>query len=77
MFLLFYFPSPVPPPPLRPSPFLLCSSSSSSLFLFHRMKETSRKNNVFAQFRKTDRDRQKLIDTVIKQLRNLIAQHHT
>uniref|UniRef100_A0A669AVY8 Exocyst complex component n=1 Tax=Oreochromis niloticus TaxID=8128 RepID=A0A669AVY8_ORENI len=42
-----------------------------------RMKETSRKNNVFAQFRKTDRDRQKLIDTVIKQLRNLIAQHHT
>uniref|UniRef100_A0A669EJZ5 Exocyst complex component n=1 Tax=Oreochromis niloticus TaxID=8128 RepID=A0A669EJZ5_ORENI len=39
--------------------------------------ETSRKNNVFAQFRKTDRDRQKLIDTVIKQLRNLIAQHHT
>ncbi|CAI5685630.1 unnamed protein product [Oreochromis niloticus] len=45
--------------------------------LFKPMKETSRKNNVFAQFRKTDRDRQKLIDTVIKQLRNLIAQHHT
>lgn len=41
------------------------------------MRETSRKNNVFAQFRKTDRDRQKLIDTIIKQLRNLIAQHHT
>uniref|UniRef100_A0A3Q4BHF5 Exocyst complex subunit EXOC6/Sec15 C-terminal domain-containing protein n=1 Tax=Mola mola TaxID=94237 RepID=A0A3Q4BHF5_MOLML len=41
------------------------------------MRETSRKNNVFAQFRKTDRDRQKLIDAVIKQLRNLIAQHHT
>ncbi|KAK1890015.1 Exocyst complex component 6, partial [Dissostichus eleginoides] len=38
------------------------------------MRETSRKNNVFAQFRKTDRDRQKLIDTIIKQLRNLIAQ---
>ncbi|XP_035769098.1 exocyst complex component 6B isoform X1 [Neolamprologus brichardi] len=45
--------------------------------LFKPMKETSRKNNVFAQFRKTDRDRQKLIDTIIKQLRNLIAQHHT
>ncbi|XP_022616821.1 exocyst complex component 6B isoform X5 [Seriola dumerili] len=45
--------------------------------LFKPMKEMSRKNNVFAQFRKTDRDRQKLIDTVIKQLRNLIAQHHT
>ncbi|XP_041635316.1 exocyst complex component 6B isoform X5 [Cheilinus undulatus] len=41
------------------------------------MKETSRKNNMFAQFRKTDRDRQKLIDTIIKQLRNLIAQHQT
>ncbi|CAF87131.1 unnamed protein product [Tetraodon nigroviridis] len=37
------------------------------------MRESNRKNNVFAQFRKTDRDRQKLIDTVIKQLRNLIA----
>ncbi|XP_067436618.1 exocyst complex component 6B isoform X5 [Thunnus thynnus] len=45
--------------------------------LFKPMRETSRKNNVFAQFRKTDRDRQKLIDTIIKQLRNLIAQHHT
>ncbi|XP_031159965.1 exocyst complex component 6B isoform X5 [Sander lucioperca] len=44
--------------------------------LFKPMRETSRKNNVFAQFRKTDRDRQKLIDTIIKQLRNLIAQHH-
>ncbi|KAI9524331.1 Exocyst complex component 6B [Dissostichus eleginoides] len=42
--------------------------------LFKPMRETSRKNNVFAQFRKTDRDRQKLIDTIIKQLRNLIAQ---
>ncbi|XP_039996509.1 exocyst complex component 6B isoform X5 [Xiphias gladius] len=45
--------------------------------LFKPMREMSRKNNVFAQFRKTDRDRQKLIDTIIKQLRNLIAQHHT
>uniref|UniRef100_A0A668UPK6 Exocyst complex component n=1 Tax=Oreochromis aureus TaxID=47969 RepID=A0A668UPK6_OREAU len=49
----------------------------TALALLEKMKETSRKNNVFAQFRKTDRDRQKLIDTVIKQLRNLIAQHHT
>uniref|UniRef100_A0A8C7ZA14 Exocyst complex component n=1 Tax=Oryzias sinensis TaxID=183150 RepID=A0A8C7ZA14_9TELE len=45
-----------------------------SLALLEKMKETSRKNNVFAQFRKTDRDRQKLIDTIIKQLRNLITQ---
>ncbi|RVE60748.1 hypothetical protein OJAV_G00183750 [Oryzias javanicus] len=46
----------------------------TSLALLEKMKETSRKNNVFAQFRKTDRDRQKLIDTIIKQLRNLITQ---
>uniref|UniRef100_A0A3Q2QW93 Exocyst complex component n=1 Tax=Fundulus heteroclitus TaxID=8078 RepID=A0A3Q2QW93_FUNHE len=44
--------------------------------LFKPMKETSRKNVVLAQFKKADRDRQKLIDAVIKQLRNLIAQHH-
>ncbi|XP_042615799.1 exocyst complex component 6B-like isoform X3 [Cyprinus carpio] len=37
------------------------------------MKDTSRKNNMFAQFRKNERDKQKLIDTVVKQLRNLIA----
>uniref|UniRef100_A0A4W6CE23 Exocyst complex component n=1 Tax=Lates calcarifer TaxID=8187 RepID=A0A4W6CE23_LATCA len=49
----------------------------TALALLEKMRETSRKNNVFAQFRKMDRDRQKLIDTVIKQLRNLIAQHHT
>lgn len=82
----FYF------PPLRPlllavtelTPFLLftslftaCFSICSFLPSLSRMRETSRKNNVFAQFRKTDRDRQKLIDAVIKQLRNLIAQHHT
>uniref|UniRef100_A0AAQ5ZF36 Exocyst complex component n=1 Tax=Amphiprion ocellaris TaxID=80972 RepID=A0AAQ5ZF36_AMPOC len=48
----------------------------TALALLEKMRETSRKNNVFAQFRKTDRDRQKLIDTVIKQLRNLITQHH-
>uniref|UniRef100_A0AAZ3SQT7 Exocyst complex subunit EXOC6/Sec15 C-terminal domain-containing protein n=1 Tax=Oncorhynchus tshawytscha TaxID=74940 RepID=A0AAZ3SQT7_ONCTS len=34
---------------------------------------TSRKNNMFAQFRKNERDKQKLIDTVVKQLRNLIS----
>nr|XP_061810641.1 exocyst complex component 6B-like isoform X3 [Nerophis lumbriciformis] len=40
------------------------------------LRESSRKNVVFVQFRKTERDRQKLIDAVVKQLRNLIAQHH-
>lgn len=49
-----------------------------SLFLsLCRMKDTSRKNNMFAQFRKNERDKQKLIDTVVKQLRNLIASHQS
>uniref|UniRef100_A0A8B9V8I2 Exocyst complex component n=1 Tax=Anas zonorhyncha TaxID=75864 RepID=A0A8B9V8I2_9AVES len=34
-------------------------------------------NNVFAQFRKNERDKQKLIDTVAKQLRSLINSHHS
>uniref|UniRef100_I3MQ17 Exocyst complex component n=1 Tax=Ictidomys tridecemlineatus TaxID=43179 RepID=I3MQ17_ICTTR len=37
-----------------------------------QMKDTSKKNNIFAQFRKNDRDKQKLIETVVKQLRNLV-----
>ncbi|XP_075565148.1 exocyst complex component 6B isoform X4 [Pelecanus crispus] len=41
------------------------------------MRDTSRKNNVFAQFRKNERDKQKLIDTVAKQLRSLINSHHS
>lgn len=40
------------------------------------MKDTSRKNNVFAQFRKNERDKQKLIETVAKQLRALISSSH-
>ncbi|KAK7919507.1 hypothetical protein WMY93_010791 [Mugilogobius chulae] len=39
----------------------------------HRgMKDTSKKNNIFSQFRKNDRDKQKLIETVVKQLRSLV-----
>ncbi|XP_061816568.1 exocyst complex component 6B isoform X2 [Nerophis lumbriciformis] len=50
----------------------------AALALLEKMRESSRMNVVFAQFRKTDRDRQKLIDTIIKQLRNVIAQQqHT
>ncbi|XP_032353712.1 exocyst complex component 6B isoform X4 [Camelus ferus] len=41
------------------------------------MKDTSRKNNMFAQFRKNERDKQKLIDTVAKQLRGLVSSHHS
>ncbi|KAJ4949722.1 hypothetical protein JOQ06_021231 [Pogonophryne albipinna] len=58
----------------KPSCKYLRVNPHTALTLLEKMRETSRKNNVFAQFRKTDRDRQKLIDTIIKQLRNLIAQ---
>uniref|UniRef100_A0A672J7Q6 Exocyst complex component n=1 Tax=Salarias fasciatus TaxID=181472 RepID=A0A672J7Q6_SALFA len=61
----------------KPSCKYLRVNPNTALTLLEKMKETSKKNNVFAQFRKTDRDRQKLIDTIIKQLRNLIAQHQT
>lgn len=44
---------------------------SSSLSV-SRMKDTSKKNNIFSQFRKNDRDKQKLIETVVKQLRSLV-----
>ncbi|XP_047673214.1 exocyst complex component 6 isoform X7 [Tachysurus fulvidraco] len=36
------------------------------------MKDSSKKNNIFSQFRKNDRDKQKLIETVVKQLRSLV-----
>uniref|UniRef100_A0A8C0HIA2 Exocyst complex component n=1 Tax=Buteo japonicus TaxID=224669 RepID=A0A8C0HIA2_9AVES len=48
------------------------------LFYFSSMKDSSKKNNIFAQFRKNDRDKQKLIETVVKQLRSLangMSQH--
>ncbi|KAG9465575.1 hypothetical protein GDO78_018069 [Eleutherodactylus coqui] len=48
-----------------------------TICFFPRMKDTSRKNNVFAQFRKNERDKQKLIETVAKQLRGLINSHHS
>ncbi|XP_018098455.1 exocyst complex component 6B isoform X3 [Xenopus laevis] len=45
--------------------------------IYRVMKDPSRKNNVFAQFRKNERDKQKLIETVAKQLRSLINSHHS
>ncbi|KAK5616103.1 Exocyst complex component 6B [Crenichthys baileyi] len=60
----------------RPTCKYLRVNPHTALTLLEKMKETSKKNVVLAQFKKADRDRQKLIDTVIKQLRNLIAQHH-
>lgn len=41
-------------------------------FNFSRMRDSSKKNNIFAPFRKNDRDKQKLIETVVKQLRSLV-----
>ncbi|XP_068443869.1 exocyst complex component 6B [Clinocottus analis] len=61
----------------KPSCKYLRVNPHTALALLEKMRETGRKNVVFAQFRKTDRDRQKLIDAVIKQLRGLIAQHHS
>lgn len=47
----------------------------TALTLLEKMKDSGRKNNMFSQFRKNERDKQKLIDTVIKQLKNLISAH--
>ncbi|TKC38865.1 hypothetical protein EI555_019366 [Monodon monoceros] len=55
--------------------FLATLTFSTLSFNYQEMKDTSRKNNMFAQFRKNERDKQKLIDTVAKQLRGLISQH--
>ncbi|TSL34635.1 Exocyst complex component 6B [Bagarius yarrelli] len=61
----------------RPTCKYLRVNPHTALALLEKMKDTSRKNNMFAQFRKNERDKQKLIDTVIKQLRNLIASHQS
>lgn len=50
----------------------LCLASLTSSSSVLRMKDTSKKNNIFSQFRKNDRDKQKLIETVVKQLRSLV-----
>uniref|UniRef100_A0A8D0G8F3 Exocyst complex component n=1 Tax=Sphenodon punctatus TaxID=8508 RepID=A0A8D0G8F3_SPHPU len=60
----------------QPSCKYLRVNPTTALTLLEKMKDTSRKNNVFAQFRKNERDKQKLIDTVAKQLRSLINSHH-
>ncbi|XP_072311774.1 exocyst complex component 6 isoform X8 [Eucyclogobius newberryi] len=44
----------------------------TALALLEKMKDTGKKNNIFSQFRKNDRDKQKLIETVVKQLRSLV-----
>uniref|UniRef100_A0A3Q4I744 Exocyst complex component n=1 Tax=Neolamprologus brichardi TaxID=32507 RepID=A0A3Q4I744_NEOBR len=44
----------------------------AACFLSQKKHDTSKKNNIFSQFRKNDRDKQKLIETVVKQLRSLV-----
>ncbi|MGH0155203.1 UNVERIFIED_CONTAM: hypothetical protein FKN15_041886, partial [Acipenser sinensis] len=60
----------------RPTCKYLQVNPNTALALLEKMKDTSRKNNMFAQFRKNERDKQKLFDTVVKQLRSLINAHH-
>ncbi|XP_044153863.1 exocyst complex component 6 isoform X1 [Bufo gargarizans] len=56
----------------QPTSKYLRVNPSTALILLEKMKDMNKKNNIFAQFRKNDRDRQKLIDTVVKQLRSLV-----
>ncbi|XP_029465775.1 exocyst complex component 6 isoform X8 [Rhinatrema bivittatum] len=56
----------------QPTSKYLRVNPSTALTLLEKMKDTSKKNNIFAQFRKNDRDKQKLIETVVKQLRSLV-----
>uniref|UniRef100_A0A2I3SZQ0 Exocyst complex component n=1 Tax=Pan troglodytes TaxID=9598 RepID=A0A2I3SZQ0_PANTR len=51
---------------------ICCPLTLKNPSLVTMMKDTSKKNNIFAQFRKNDRDKQKLIETVVKQLRSLV-----
>ncbi|KAM6443722.1 exocyst complex component 6 isoform 2-T2 [Liasis olivaceus] len=62
----------------QPSSKYLRVNPSTALALLEKMKDVNKKNHLFAQFRKNDRDKQKLIETVVRQLRGLangIAQH--
>ncbi|XP_012515181.1 PREDICTED: exocyst complex component 6 isoform X3 [Propithecus coquereli] len=56
----------------QPASKYLRVNPNTALILLEKMKDTSKKNNIFAQFRKNDRDKQKLIETVVKQLRSLV-----
>ncbi|XP_061562078.1 exocyst complex component 6 isoform X2 [Phycodurus eques] len=56
----------------QPTSKYLRVNPATALTLLEKMKDTSKKNNIFSQFRKNDRDKQKLIETVVKQLRSLV-----
>uniref|UniRef100_A0A4X2LTY3 Exocyst complex component n=1 Tax=Vombatus ursinus TaxID=29139 RepID=A0A4X2LTY3_VOMUR len=56
----------------QPASKYLRVNPNTALTLLEKMKDTNKKNNIFAQFRKNDRDKQKLIETVVRQLRSLV-----
>uniref|UniRef100_A0A7N8YP29 Exocyst complex component n=1 Tax=Mastacembelus armatus TaxID=205130 RepID=A0A7N8YP29_9TELE len=56
----------------QPTSKYLRVNPATALALLEKMKDTSKKNNIFSQFRKNDRDKQKLIETVVRQLRSLV-----
>ncbi|XP_076005725.1 exocyst complex component 6 isoform X2 [Genypterus blacodes] len=56
----------------QPTSKYLRVNPATALALLEKMKDTNKKNNIFSQFRKNDRDKQKLIETVVKQLRSLV-----
>ncbi|MGH0168172.1 UNVERIFIED_CONTAM: hypothetical protein FKN15_063417 [Acipenser sinensis] len=56
----------------QPTSKYLRVNPSTALAPLEKMKDTSKKNIIFSQFRKNDRDKQKLIETVVKQLRSLV-----
>uniref|UniRef100_A0ABM5G1B3 Exocyst complex component n=1 Tax=Pogona vitticeps TaxID=103695 RepID=A0ABM5G1B3_9SAUR len=58
----------------QPSSKYLRVNPSTALALLEKMKDVNKKNNIFAQFRKNDRDKQKLIETVVRQLRSLVSE---
>ncbi|MBW01310.1 Cytochrome P450 26C1, partial [Eschrichtius robustus] len=60
----------------QPASKYLRVNPNTALTLLEKIKDTSKKNNIFAQFRKNDRDKQKLIETVVKQLRSLVNGEH-
>ncbi|XP_053306059.1 exocyst complex component 6 isoform X2 [Spea bombifrons] len=57
----------------QPTSKYLRVNPSTALILLEKIKESNKRNTIFAQFRRNDRDKQKLVDTVVKQLRNLVT----
>uniref|UniRef100_UPI00358F2CF4 exocyst complex component 6B-like isoform X2 n=1 Tax=Myxine glutinosa TaxID=7769 RepID=UPI00358F2CF4 len=57
----------------QPNSKYLRVNPGTALVLLEKMKDHSRKSNIFSQFRKNERDKQRLIETVAKQLRSLAS----